>query len=329
MKHVLQWHITHKCNLRCTHCYQNEYSSDITWVQMENIFYQYLDFIRHFNYTGHINFTGGEPFVNEHLWDLLDLCEKNNISFGILTNGVLLTKDMVSRLAQYKYLSFVQISVDGTKQMHDKIRGKGTFDKTFKAVKLLKKAKIQVMAAFTCHKQNYMELSKVIRLVRRHRVDRFWVDRFIPIDKDKDFDMSMMLSTQEYRLVIKLLTKERQRMSKTVIHTNRALQFSEGCGEIYQCSAGNTLLTVLADGTLLPCRRLPIPIGNVLEKKMLDIYNKSELIDDLNKKEIPKECNQCYHASFCRGGAKCLSYALHGDYHIIDDNCYIHSKFAL
>lgn len=323
MKHVLQWHITHKCNLRCTHCYQNEYCSDITWTQMENIFYQYLDFIKHFNYIGHINFTGGEPFVNEHIWDLLDLCENNKITFGVLTNGTLLTKEMILRLSKYTKLSFIQVSIDGTKPTHDSIRGEGTFDKTFKALKMLRKAKIQTMVAFTCHKQNYLELSNVIKLVRKHKIDRFWTDRFIPIDENKDFDRSMILSTEEYRLVIKLLTKERVKKSKTVIHTNRALQFSEGCGEIYQCSAGDTLLAILADGTLLPCRRLPIEVGNVLEKYILELYNSSELIADLRKKEIPEKCNKCYHASFCRGGAKCLSYALHGDYNRRDENCYL------
>ena len=34
----------------------------------------------------------------------------------------------------------------------------------------------------------------------------------------------------------------------------------------------------------------------------------------LTKKEIPKECNQCEYSKLCRGGAKCLSYALHKNY---------------
>ena len=24
---TLQWHITHRCNLRCTHCYQDDYTA--------------------------------------------------------------------------------------------------------------------------------------------------------------------------------------------------------------------------------------------------------------------------------------------------------------
>ena len=34
-KFVLQWHITHKCNLRCKHCYQEDYSCDLDLDNLE------------------------------------------------------------------------------------------------------------------------------------------------------------------------------------------------------------------------------------------------------------------------------------------------------
>lgn len=48
-KHVLQWHITHKCNLRCTHCYQNDYDKDLPLEKLEEIFNQYLSFLKEKN----------------------------------------------------------------------------------------------------------------------------------------------------------------------------------------------------------------------------------------------------------------------------------------
>lgn len=159
--------------------------------------------------------------------------------------------------------------------------------------------------------------------VEKNKIDRFWVDRLIPIGNNKE----QILTTEEYRNVIKMLTKEQKKAKKnpfckTTIHTNRALQFCEGSNEIYQCSAGVELLTILADGTLLPCRRLPIPVGSVLENSILGLYQNSPVIKNLQKKEIPEECNQCLKAELCRGGAKCLSYALYQDYNRKDENCY-------
>ena len=50
----------------------------------------------------------------------------------------------------------------------------------------------------------------------------------------------------------------------TMVSNGRALQFcGDPCAEIYRCSAGGNLLILLADGSLMPCRRLPVIIGNI------------------------------------------------------------------
>ncbi|MBO4877583.1 MAG: radical SAM protein [Ruminococcus sp.] len=321
MKHVLQWHILHRCNLRCTHCYQEDYAAELTGDQLERIFFQYLGFCRKYGYKGHINFTGGEPLLSPELFRLLGLCEENGITYGILTNGTLIDESLAERLGGLKNLSFVQVSIDGTKETHDRVRGKGSFDKAFEGLRLIKKAGIQTMAAFTCHKGNYTELRQVIKIVRREDIDRFWADRLIPMGSSRE----EVLSTEEYRSVIKQLTKEHFRrplFTHTDVHLNRSLQFLEGGECYYHCSAGVNLLTLLADGTLLPCRRLPIPIGNCLEEDMTELYENSPLIKELREMKIPEDCYRCPQAERCRGGAKCLSYAIKGVYDIKDINCY-------
>lgn len=321
MKHVLQWHILHRCNLRCTHCYQEDYAAELSGQQLEGLFFQYLEFCRKYGYRGHINFTGGEPLLSEHLFPLLGLCEENGITYGILTNGTLIDAALAGRLGKMKNLSFVQVSIDGTRETHDRVRGEGNFDRAFEGLRHIRAAGIQTMAAFTCHKGNYRELRQVIKTVRREGIDRFWADRLIPIGSSSE----EVLSTEEYRSVIALLTKEHSRrtlFSHTEVHLNRSLQFLEGGGCYYHCSAGTDLLTLLADGTLLPCRRLPLPIGSCLEEDMTSLYEKSPLIKELREMKIPEECSRCPKAEKCRGGAKCLSYAIKGTYDIKDINCY-------
>lgn len=320
-KHVLQWHIIHRCNLRCSHCYQEDYGAELPFSALSDLFEQYLRFCRKFGFKGHINFTGGEPLLSEHLFPLLDLCDVNGVTFGILTNGTLLSSDIAAKLGRYKGLSFVQVSIDGTEKTHDSVRGKGNFKKAFDGLKCAHDAGIRTMAAFTCHKRNYKELRDVIRIVRKNKIDRFWADRLIPMGSSRED----VLSTEEYRSVIRLLTKEHSRkclFSNTDVHLNRSLQFLEGGSCYYQCAAGKSLLTLLADGTLLPCRRLPIPIGSCLESDMSELYGNSDLIRELQEQVIPEECTACKHAVLCRGGAKCLTYAVTGDFRGKDINCY-------
>lgn len=46
-KFVFQWHITHRCNLRCKHCYQEDYSEDLEPDNLEKLrHYEKLSFIQ-------------------------------------------------------------------------------------------------------------------------------------------------------------------------------------------------------------------------------------------------------------------------------------------
>ena len=320
-KHILQWHILHRCNLRCTHCYQEDRSSEPSFAELEGLFRQYMAFCGEYGFRGHINITGGEPLISESLFPLMELCERNKVTFGLLTNGTLIDETAAKRLAGFRGLSFVQVSIDGTRETHDSVRGKGSFDKAFAGLQHLRKAGIQTMAAFTCHKRNYRELGSVIKLVRTHRIDRCWADRLIPIGGSSED----ILTDEEFRDTLRVLTKEHGRttpFSRTDVHLNRSLQFLEGGDCYYHCAAGTTLLTLLADGTLLPCRRLPIPIGNCLERDMLTLYRESPLIKELLREEIPEACKPCPKAHICRGGAKCLTYAVTGKLNEKDINCY-------
>lgn len=321
VKHVLQWHITHKCNLRCIHCYQEDYKNDLNFNEIKKIFYDYLSFIKVNNFKGHINITGGEPFLHPDFFNVIKLFEDNDITFGILTNGTLLNEDIVKRLSKFKKLSFVQISLDGPKKIHDEIRGKGNFKKAINGIRLLNKYDIESMAAFTAHKKNIAKLKTVIRIAEREKVKVFWSDRLIPTDKCED-----ILSSDEFIKMAQIMQKESLKAAKrkrcvTDIRVNRALMFLGGSDRIYRCSAGITLLAILADGSVMPCRRLPIVIGNALESSITDLCSNSEVIKYLKDNEIPEECRKCYKSEKCRGGLKCLSYAVTGKLCVKDINC--------
>lgn len=322
-KFVFQWHITHRCNLRCQHCYQEDYNKDLNKEELTDIFYKILEYINAHNYIGHINFTGGEPLLSNHFFDLLDLCKKYHITFGILTNGTLIDEEIVKKLLQYDELRFVQVSIDGIKETHDRIRGEGNFDKTLSAIRLLKQVHIQTMVSFTCTKNNFKELKDVIKICRKNGVDRFWTDRLIPIGNNT-LDI---VSTDEYMQYLKILGRESRKAKrnpfvKMRIHTNRALQFVCGCEEnCYRCSAGKSLLTILADGTLLPCRRLPLPLGDLTVAHIDSIINNNETIHMLNEENLAPECEKCTYINHCKGGAKCLTYAVTGKLIGQDINC--------
>ena len=74
---------------------------------------------------GSFSITGGEPLMNpEFLFQLLDYLENRNVDrIDLLTNGTLLTDNIIDKLKQYKKLRRLQLSLEGLRETNDKIRG--------------------------------------------------------------------------------------------------------------------------------------------------------------------------------------------------------------
>lgn len=330
-KFLIQWHITENCNQRCLHCYQDDYSSeDLNIDILKKFFNEFLKLIKYLNqsennYWLHINFTGGEPFVRNDFLELLEYCKNqyNNLSFGILTNGALLDENAINVLNNLK-VAFVQLSLEGNKQIHDKIRGKNNYFIVKTAAKLLVKNKIKTYLSFTAHKNNYNAFKDVAKTARKLKVNKLWADRFVPFGTGTDMK-ELVLTAKDNLKFMQIMNKEKQKLkffSNTEVSMNRALHFQETGHYPYKCSAGNSLITVLHNGDVLPCRRLPIKAGNLLTDSLINIYKNSKILTELrNSKQQITGCESCSYQEFCLGGAKCMAYALKKDYFSGDPGC--------
>ncbi len=92
----------------------------------------------------------------------------------------------------------------------------------------------------------------------------------------------------------------------------------------YHCTAGDSLLTVMPNGDLYPCRRMPVRVGNVFETTLADLYYKSPWLQRLREPaHSGSDCKGCCFNRLCRGGLKCLSYAVYGDPFRADPGCWL------
>ncbi|MEE3404155.1 MAG: SPASM domain-containing protein [Acutalibacteraceae bacterium] len=109
---------------------------------------------------------------------------------------------------------------------------------------------------------------------------------------------------------------------KGKVFCGRGLQFIPCRNKlIYHCSAGENLLIVLANGDVMPCRRIPLVIGNVRESDLLTLHQNAPVMQALRAAGIPQGCRSCTYADLCRGGSKCLAYAKTGRFDIPDPDC--------
>ena len=115
--------------------------------------------------------------------------------------------------------------------------------------------------------------------------------------------------------------KLKRKNSNTHVAMYRALQFQKTNDLPYACTAGDTLLTVMENGDLVPCRRMPIVVGNLLEDNMYNLYETNEVLINLRKDTTPDDCKSCEHSKICKGGLKCLTYALYKELNHRDVGC--------
>lgn len=328
---VMQFHITGRCNLRCKHCYREE--GDVEPLSTEDVFrviHQYEALLKEFkriNDTprrGHINITGGEPFLRRDVKELLRYfgSHKKLFTYGVLSNGSVIDDELIALLKETG-AAFVQLSIDGRREVHDRLRAPGDYDRTFAMAERLERSGIPTYISFTANRDNYRDLPRVARECRKRRITRLWSDRLVPIGHGAELLNIDQSLTMDYLRTLRKARGSwltRKLHPHTEVRMNRALQFLCG-GETYQCGAGKTLVTVDEMGRIMPCRRMPIVCGNVFDDTMKDVYFGHSVFQQLRTVRPPLECLECPQRDICRGGAKCQTYAITGSFAGVDPGC--------
>lgn len=313
---ILQWHITHRCNLRCSHCYQDDYSAFVSRESIASVLEQYLALLREYGFKGHINVTGGEPLMHPELFYLLQRAKELGLSTAVLTNGTMLSASEARRLRSCS-VDYVQISLDGMKKTHDAIRGEGSFERAVNGIYALKAQGIFTTVAFTAQRENLRDFKRLAGYCGSLGVGKLWFDRVV-IPEAEDID-KLTITKGDYARLCKTAARLNK---KGGVSCARALQFLP-CADkkIYRCTAGKYLLALLADGTVMPCRRLPLIAGSIAESSLPEIYRNSEILKSLRTQKIPEGCALCEYAEACGGGAKCVACAKSGKTNIPDPDC--------
>lgn len=136
-----------------------------------------LDEISQWDKDPVVLFTGGEPFLRDDIFELIDYSAERGLNIEAVSNGSLIDRQLASRIISSR-LKNIAISLDGAKNStHDSIRKQGSFRKTIDAIKNLTEAKKQrgdgpqISVWTTIMKENVNELSDIIFLARDLGVD--------------------------------------------------------------------------------------------------------------------------------------------------------------
>jgi MoaA/NifB/PqqE/SkfB family radical SAM enzyme len=156
---ICHWEITKRCNLSCIHCISN------TGKKQEFDTIKALKTINILNNLGckELYITGGEPLIRKDIFKILEKAKKYKFKIGLLTNGTLINKINIKKIK--KNIDEIGMSLDGScSQINDKIRGDKSFQKTVKAIRLVKQNKIPITLYITINKINIYDFGNILKL---------------------------------------------------------------------------------------------------------------------------------------------------------------------
>jgi radical SAM protein with 4Fe4S-binding SPASM domain len=176
---------------------------------------------------------------------------------------------------------------------------------------------------FTVMKRNFRSFLAFFELSQELGIDGFIIERFIPWGRGRE-QMDEVLNKGEWKELIETLLNLFSIDEKNELIPYQAFQVNFN-GEEPEllgapCVIGRDGLCIMPEGSVFPCRRFPISIGNLMNESLREIWESSSLLDQLRKKKNLKgQCGRC-EIENCRG-CRSLAFALTGDYLAEDPHC--------
>ncbi len=325
-------HIAHDCNLACRYCFaeEGEYKGRKALMSLE-VGKKAIDFL--ISNSGNrrnleVDFFGGEPLMN---WDVVKEIVKygreqeklhdKNFRFTLTTNGVLLNQEIMD--FANKEMSNVVLSIDGRKEIHDRMRparnGKGSYDVILPKFKEFAEQRNQmnyyVRGTFT---HNNLDFSKDVLHLADLGFKQISVEPVVAPSQEsyalKEEDIDQIC--KEYDILASEMVK-RKKEGKGFNFFHFMIDL-EGGPCVYKrlsgCGSGIEYLAVTPWGDLYPCHQF---VGT-------DEYKMGTVFEGITTPEIQDEfkfcnvytkedCKKCFAKFYCSGGCAANAFNFNGN----------------
>jgi AdoMet-dependent heme synthase len=260
------------------------------------------------------NITGGEPLLRKDLSKILQKIHKQKFNIYLLTNGTLVKKENARMFAELP-VKGVQVSLEGPEKIHETIRGKHSFSSAMKGVQHLLDAGLTVTLNVTLSEINGAFLPDMVSLATDLGVQRLGFSRLVPYGRGLTL-LPVMLTKEKvkevYERIFSMSTPGLEIVTGDPVASQLNSKITENHDESFPdggCAAGVSGITILPDGIITPCRRLGIPIGNILRDSLREIWATSSILNAIRNKNAYKgKCRICKRWSNCRG-CRAIAYA--------------------
>lgn len=290
---------TNKCNLNCKMCFfaselKKDIDNEMSTEEIKDVFSKIG--------PNKVILIGGECFMRPDFYEIIDFFDKKGTSIHLSTNGTMINQANVDKLLKNESIIHVGVSIDGTEEMHNSIRGSDSAYK--RAVSGLKLVTGKIHSDIVCviTKYNFDDLKEVVGVASdiglksmHFEYERRYTKEDIDYAKDtldlKDGDIPLTISEsskQEYTLeqlrekINELDEEGKKKGVKINLFPGFLRTEMKDCFNREMRSKGRYMCLGLMNGRIdskgnvIPCFAIRKKMGNLREKSLEEIWNSEE-----------------------------------------------------
>lgn len=339
---TLVWELTMGCNLRCKHCGSScleRLEGELSETEAMEVVEQIAEL-----HPRWISLTGGEPLLRNDWDSITKKLKQLNIGVRMITNGTLLDEAVAVRMKSCG-LDLVSISIDGTEAIHDRIRGKGVYQKAEAAICNLKASGIAAGVNTTVMKENLDNLEELCERLIGLGVSDWQIQPGLPegnmVHSPNNVpDVNDLKQLIDFSYQKNNEGKIRVHLAETIGYytrmetLSRMLALNTETPVIWKgCNAGIRSLGILHNGDVTGCTSMRSRIfveGNLRRRKLKEIWNNQQSFAwrrNMDSSNLGENCRNCEYSSICLGGCSNVRFIMNGDVKSDNPLCiYLSSK---
>ncbi len=307
---TLQWHITQTCDLHCRHCYDRSDRATMELAQGIKILDDLYEFARAHHVHAQVTFTGGNPLLYPHFNELYREAAERGFLTAILGNPM--PRHRLEEMLAVQKPEFYQVSLEGLQSHNDYIRGPGHFERVLAFLDLLRELDIYSMVMLTLTRANMDEVLELAELLR-DRVDLFTFNRLAMVGEGASLASAPPERFEQFLNRYMEACRDNPCMGLkdnffNLVRHKKKMEYTGGCAG-YGCGAAFNFVSILPDGEVHACRKLPSPMGNIFENSLQEIYHSPQA---RKYRRGSSACADCAIRPVC-GGCLAVTYGFGRD----------------
>lgn len=339
------WEMTKACDLACFHCRADaQPESDPCELTTAEGRRMIEDLAELASPRPILILTGGDCLKRSDLLEIVDYARSLSVPVALAPSVTpLLTLARMRELREHG-IKTVSISLDGMDAAtHDAVRGvPGHFDATMATLDELKRAGFTVQINTTVMADNVEQLADIASVLQSRHIDIWEVFFLIPTGRGTEVNASspqqnedicnFLVDASQYGFTVRsvegpflrrvnqqrheggggpatgeLYARLRDRLARLLGAAMHAV-----CAPSAATRDGNGIVFVGATGDVYPSGFLPLPLGNVRDASLVDIYRDAPLMKEIRAATFHGACGACSYRQLC-GGSRSRAWAMFGE----------------